>query len=176
MKYLKSGKLRHYALADQGWFISPNGKITTNSTHSLKLPAGATSERPGLYDAQPGMMRYNTETKAIETYLVDGLISGWEVVKAPATSAIVKQTIAGHSTETHYGPLVQVPASINNIIVIVENVLQVGTENFTLVTDPSGTSPSRGGAAYPSGTYIRFTGAESVPDEMNITVLFGFEN
>lgn len=175
MKYLKTGNLADYGASRQ-FIVNPYGRITTNSTNSLKLPTGTTVQRPQSSLSSNGMIRYNTSLNVLESYMN----GGWEIVKKPASVAIVKQTIAGFTDETYYGPLTQVPVNIDNIIVLVENVLQISTTNFVLVTDPAGTSPSRGDVSYPTGTYIRFTGEtlgtfEFVPTDINITILYGFE-
>jgi hypothetical protein len=175
MKYLKTGNISDYGSSRQ-FIVNPYGRIATNSTNSLELPAGTTAQRPQSDLSVNGMIRYNTNLNVLESYMN----GGWEIVKKPASVAIVKQTIAGFNAETYYGPLTQVPASINNLIVLVDNVLQISTTNFVLATDPAGTSPSRGDAAYPVGTFIRFTGEspgtfEFVPTGIDVTILYGFE-
>ena len=70
----------------------------------------------------------------------------------------------GNATETKFGPLTFVPASADNIIVLVENVIQISTSNFTIVTNPVG---------YPSGTYLNFLSA--VPLGKEITIYYGFD-
>jgi len=175
MKYLKTGNISDYGGSKQ-FTVNPYGRITTNSTNSIKLPTGTTAQRPQSALSSNGMIRYNTTLNILESYMN----GGWEIVKKPASVAIVKQTIAGFTNETFYGPLTQVPVSINNLIVLVDNVLQISTTNFVLATNPSGTSPSRGNSAYPTGTYIQFTGElpetfEFVPTGINITILYGFE-
>jgi hypothetical protein len=175
MKYLKTGNLSDYGASRQ-FTVNPYGRITTNSTNSLKLPTGTTVQRPQTALSSNGMIRYNTSLNVLESYMN----GGWETVKKPASVAIVKQTIAGFNAETYYGPLTQVPASINNLIVFVDNVLQISTTNFVLETNPVGTSPSRGDDLYPVGTYIRFTGEspgtfEFVPTGIDVTILYGFE-
>jgi hypothetical protein len=175
MKYLKTGNISDYGTSRQ-FTVNPYGRITTNSTNSLKLPAGTTNQRPQSAISSNGMIRYNTVLNVLESYMN----GGWEIVKKPSSVAIVKQTIAGFTNETFYGPLTQVPTNIDNLIVLVDNVLQISTTNFVLQTNPSGDSPSRGNDPYPTGTYIRFTGDlpetfEFVPTGIDITVLYGFE-
>jgi hypothetical protein len=176
MKYLKTGNLSDYGTSGRQFTVNPYGRITTTSTNSVKLPTGTTAERPQTEISANGMIRYNTSLNVLEAYMS----GGWEIVKKPASVAIVKQTISGFNAETYYGPLTEVPASINNLIVLVDNVLQISTTNFVLEIDPAGTSPSRGDDPYPAGTYIRFTGDtpstfEFVPTGIDITILYGFE-
>jgi len=72
-----------------------------------------------------------------------------------------------------FGPLSKVPASANNIIVLVENVMQIPTTNFTLEQSASGslTGPS---SPYADGWYLKFT--SPVPLAKNVTVFTGFAN
>jgi len=174
MKYLKTGVLSDYGTNSRAFKVNTYGRIITNSTNSLELPIGTTDQRPEIGLATNGSIRFNTDRQVIEAYFIDNFSSGWEIVKKPGVAAITKQTIAGFTGETNFGPLVEVPVSINNILVLVENVVQLGTTNFILVTNPSGTSPSRG-TSYPTGTYIQFTEGDSVPTGIDITIFYGFE-
>ena len=103
------------------------------------LPKGTTAQRPQLTSVrQPtdanGTIRYNTDLNEIEAY-VGG---NWETVRAPGASAISIETFGpGNLSDTIFGPLNNVPASANNIIVLVENVMQIPTTNFSLVQNPS---------------------------------------
>lgn len=176
MKFLKSGSIKDYGAADKGFTINPYGRISTNSTNSLKVPTGTTTQRPQSNLVTNGVIRYNTTLDVLEGY-VSG---GWEVIKSAADLTIIKQTVEGFNTETYIGPLQVVPATPNNMIVIVDNVVQIYQANYTVVTNPPGTSPSRFDDVYPPGTYIRFPGDtpgtyESVPTGINVTFLFGFD-
>lgn len=176
MKYLKTGTLSSFSSSGNGFAINPYGRIVTNSKNSLQLPSGTTTQRPDSGVVTNGTIRFNTETQSFEGFLS----GGWEVVKSPSAQTITKQTIAGHATETLYGPLDVIPSTIDNMIVIIENVIQVGETDFELTDNPGGTSPSRGGAAYPAGTYIRFPTLspgvyEHVPEGVNLTIYFGFD-
>lgn len=176
MKYLKTGTLSGFSSSGRAFAVNPYGRITTNSKNSLQIPSGTSNERPDSGVVTNGTIRFNTETQSFEGFL-DG---GWEIVKSPSAQTITKQTIAGHATETLYGPLTVAPSTIDNMIVVVENVIQVGGTNFELTDNPLGTSPSRGGAAYPTGTYIRFPSGtpgvyEHVPVGVDVTIYFGFD-
>lgn len=175
MKFLKSGSLFDYGGASKAFTMNPYGRISTNSTNSLKIPSGNTAQRPENALVTNGVIRYNTELDVLEGY-VSG---GWEIVKSAADLTVTKQTIVGFTGETFHGPLISIPATFDNILVLVDNVLQIYTANFTIVSDPVGTSPSRSNAPYPTGTYIRFPdglgGFESVPTNINITIYYGFD-
>jgi hypothetical protein len=125
------------------------------------LPKGTTAERPQLSSVrQPtdanGTIRYNTSTNSIEAY-VGG---AWEVVRAPGASSITKQTLGpGDGTAVTFGTLTLTPSSADNIIVLVENVMQISTTNYSLTS---------------SNTNITFT--SPVPLGKYITIYFGFAN
>jgi hypothetical protein len=172
MRYLKSGSLRGFNPQDRGFSINPRGRIDTNSTDSLRIPAGTTAQRPDPAVVKEGVIRYNTDTNSVEGYL-DGL---WEVVKGPTIDAISTQTISGFFGETLFGPLDKIPAAPQNIFVLVENVLQIHGVNFTIQNiEAGGASPSRGSDPYEAGLYIQFTDGESVPTGLDITVVYGFD-
>lgn len=170
MKYLKTGIINNYGAANGGFVVNPFGRITTNSTNSLKIPTGTTAQRPQASLVAEGVIRYN-----LDDHKIEGYINGaWETVKGPADLTIVRQTIAGDPDEVLYGPLTQEPANNDNALVFVENVIQLYGDNYTFVVDPPGNSPSTG-VPYPAGTYIQFTDSESVPNSININVYFGFD-
>jgi hypothetical protein len=127
----------------------------------MMLPKGTTAERPQLSSVrQPtdanGTIRYNTSTNSIEAY-VGG---AWEVVRAPGASSITKQTLGpGDGTAATFGTLTLTPSSADNIIVLVENVMQISTTNYSLTS---------------SNTNITFT--SPVPLGKYITIYFGFAN
>jgi hypothetical protein len=175
MKYLKTGVLSDYGTGGAAFKANPYGRIITNSKNSLQVPTGTSSQRPEAGLLSRGLIRFNTDLNVLEGYFTDGTVSGWEIIKRASHLTVTKQTLNGFTNETRLGPLNQVPTSINNILVIVENVLQIGQTNFTLVTNPAGSSPSRSGSPYPAGTYIQFTDGDSVPTGIDVTVFYGFE-
>jgi hypothetical protein len=153
-----------------------------NLTGAVRLPKGTTAQRPDLslvrtLGGADGFIRYNTDNDSvtgspigIEAY-VDGV---WEVVRAPGAAAITKQTLGpGDGTETVFGTLNRIPASANNIIVLVENVFQIPDTNFTLEQSSAG-SLSGPNEPYADGWYIKF--AEAVPIDKFVTVLYGYAN
>jgi hypothetical protein len=132
----------------------------------LRLPQGTTAQRPQITndvrypgdatEYADGTIRYNIDTNSLEA-----LIAGvWEVVRAPGATTITKQTLGpGDYVQTTFGPLIQTPASADNILVFVENVFQISTTNYTLVS---------------GNTEIEFT--SPVPLGKYVTVYFGFAN
>jgi hypothetical protein len=131
----------------------------------LRLPQGTTAQRPNTSGVRypgdasefaDGTIRYNLDTNSLEA-----LIAGvWEVVRAPGATTITKQTLGpGDGSAVAFGPLTLTPSSADNIIVLVENVMQISTTNYTLTS---------------SNTYITFT--SPVPVGKFVTIYFGFAN
>lgn len=171
MKFLKTKNISKFSVSDNAYIQYPSGRIVVDSANSIRLPKGTTSQRPESAVLSNGMLRYNTSSGAganpattaigLEIYH-DGV---WKPLRLKGPSTITKQTLGpGNATETKFGPLTFVPASADNIIVLVENVIQISTTNFTLVTNPMG---------YPTGTYLNFLSA--VPFGKEVTVYYGFD-
>jgi hypothetical protein len=195
MKYLKTKALSKWSTSDRTLIAYPSGvgpgnRVVLNANGGLMLPKGTTAERPQLTSVrQPtdanGTIRYNTSNSTIEAY-VGGT---WVTVASSLASAITKQTIGpGDGTELLFGPLNTTfapaySASADNIIVLIENVMQISTTNFTIVQNPAGT-PSAGfyGGAptYPTGYYIQFTSpvpaSGSGGNPVYVTVYYGYAN
>lgn len=166
MKFLKSKTLSNFSISDRTLIAYPNAngpgaRVVMNAHGGLMLPKGSTSQRPQLTGVrQPtdanGTIRYNTTTSSIEAY-VGG---AWEIVRAPGSTTITKQTLGpGDALNTDFGPLTLTPTSADNIIVLVENVMQISSTNFNLIS---------------GNTTIRFT--SPVPLGKYVTVYFGFAN
>jgi hypothetical protein len=166
MKFLKTKNISKFSINDRSLISYPNGngpgnRVVINAKGGMMLPKGTTAERPQLSSVrQPtdanGTIRYNTSTNSIEAY-VGG---AWEVVRAPGASSITKQTLGpGDDTAVTFGTLTLTPSSADNIIVLVENVMQISTTNYTLTS---------------GNTNITFT--SPVPSGKYITIYFGFAN
>ncbi len=191
MKFLKTKNISKFSINDRTVIAypdtnGPGGRVVMNSHGGLMLPKGTTSQRPQLTGVrQPtdanGTIRYNTTTNSIEAY-VGG---AWEVVRAPGSTAITKQTLGpGNGTETVFGPLnasfvSSYSASADNIIVLVENVMQISTTNYTVQQSVSG-SLTGPGAPYADGWYIKFTSAVPATggggNPVYVTIYYGYAN
>ena len=138
MKFLKTQYTSRYSPSDNTIRVNTYGRAVMDFNGGVLLPKGTTAQRPQLTGVrQPtdanGTIRYNTDLNEIEAY-VGG---NWETVRAPGASAISIETHGpGDASDTIFGPLTNVPASANNIIVLVENVMQIPTTNFTLEQNP----------------------------------------
>jgi hypothetical protein len=165
MKFLKQKNISKYSLTDQTLFTNHYGRAVMGLSGGLRLPQGTTVQRPqtsgvrypgSASEFADGTIRYNLDTNSLEA-----LIAGvWEVVRAPGATTITKQTLGpGDGVAVAFGPLTLTPSSADNIIVLVENVMQISTTNYTLTS---------------SNTYITFT--SPIPLGKYVTIYFGFAN
>ena len=188
MKFLKSKNISKFSINDRTLIAYPSGvgsgnRVVMNATGGLMLPKGTTSQRPLLSGVrQPtdanGTIRYNSTTSTIEAY-VGGT---WVTVASPLAAAITKQTLGpGNGVETVFGPLntsylSSYSASADNIIVLVENVMQISTTNFTVVQS-NGSTPINGNV-YAAGWYVKFTSAVPASggggNPVYVTVYYGY--
>jgi len=156
MKFLKAQNTSRFSPSDNTISVNTYGRAVMDFNGGLLIPKGTTAQRPQLTGVrQPadanGTIRYNTTLNEIEAY-VGG---NWETVRAPGATAISIETFGpGDAVDTIFGPLTNVPASANNVIVLVENVMQIPTTNFTLNQNPSSTGT---GQEVESGNFITST-------------------
>ena len=199
MKFLKTQNTSRFLLKDNQFKSNPYGRYTMDGTGGLRLPKGTTAQRPQLSSVEMpnganGMIRYNTTTNNLECF-INGY---WEVVASPSASAILKETYGpGDYSEIYFGPL---PAayeseflpsgggSLDNMIVLVENVWQISTTNYTLVQNPAGNSSPTGylgGVAYSSvdgrtnpakSTWWLTFSPDPPPLGKYVTVYYGYAN
>ena len=166
MKFLKKLQLAKKNLTDDRIAVDANSLVYFESTNAMKLPIGTTNQQPGqsgntITSPVNGMVRYNSDTNQLEAYQN----SAWRNVRFKEATTITQQSAGtGDGTETKFGPLSPIPTAAQNVLVLVENVMQIATTNYTLVQNPGG---------YAAGWYISFTSA--VPLGKPVTVLHGFD-
>ena len=166
MKFLKKLQLAKKNLTDDRIAVDANSLVYFESTNAMKLPIGTTNQQPGqsgntITSPANGMVRYNSSTNQLEAYQN----SAWRNVRFKEATTITQQSAGtGDGTETKFGPLSPIPTAAQNVLVLVENVMQIATTNYTLVQNPGG---------YAAGWYISFTSA--VPIGKPVTVLHGFD-
>lgn len=180
MKYLKTKNISKFSISDDAFIYKPSGRFVMDGTGAVRLPKGTTVERPDV-DAPVsnnpyGYVRYNTETDSLEAYVKNPVTSlgEWQVVKAPGSRAIIKQTLGpGDDIETNFGPLTLPPADTAlasagsgavydyPILVLVENVAQISEDNYDIDFDYLGSGDA----------WLIFT--SPVPLGKNITIYFG---
>jgi hypothetical protein len=196
MKYLKTKNISRYNISDESLMYNTYGRVTIESTNSLRIPKGTTAQRPNgaVVSNLNGSIRYNTDTNSLEGY-IDG---AWETIRASGASAIDASRFPANGTETTFGPLTAsfvsaYSRSDYNLIVLVDNVLQIGRGvNYTIVKRESGVfvqgaisgaAPfsASGPGTYTDGEYyIQFPQAVPPFNEtgisMYVTVFYGFGN
>ena len=131
-------------------YVSPVGQ------GSLVLPNGPTANQPASPSA--GMMRYDTTTNQVMVY--QG--SAWRALRYKESTGITQQNLgAGDSTQIYFGPLSPAPPTTvqsgatwggQNIIVVVENVMQLNSINYTVVQGTSGSPFTIGADSSAVGT------------------------
>ena len=166
MKFLKKLQLAKKNLTDDRIAVDANSLVYFESTNAMKLPIGTTNQQPGqsentVTSPANGMVRYNSSTNQLEAYQN----SAWRNVRFKEATTITQQTAGtGDGAETKFGPLSPIPTAAQNVLVLVENVMQIATTNYTLVQNPGG---------YAAGWYISF--GSPVPVGKPVTVLHGFD-
>ena len=166
MKFLKAQTTNIRGIQHgKGIYFDADEGVRMESTNSLNIPRGNNAQRPNT--AQIGQIRYNTQENYVEFYQ-----SGvWKPIRLQEPTTITQHSLGnGDGTETVFGPLASgdsafpVPSAAQNVLVLVENVFQLSTTNYTLVQNPAGKA---------AGYYIQFTTA--VPLGKPVTVLHNFD-
>jgi len=148
MRYLKQQNInRRVANHTSVYVDNTDTNVVLNPVNkgSVILPVGTTSTRPTPTN---GMMRYNTD--AVTNGQVEVYSAGrWRALRFTEQQPITQQNLgAGDSNNTYFGPLNSTyynpsnqanNATVDgqNIIVIVENVIQVSSINYTIVNNPT---------------------------------------
>ena len=173
MKFLKQSQLNFRNVKDRSVAVEPSGQVVMDGVVSLLVPKGEDVDRPS--SPINGMIRYNTTTGEFEGYQS----GSWRSFKYKESGNIILQNLGiGDGTTTIFGSLNPDPFTYTaqsgvtwdaaqiakNLIVIVENVYQIGTVNFTVVQNPMG---------YPAGTYLQFS--SPVPINKPIYVFHNFD-
>lgn len=137
MRYLKRQTTNRAAIEGKGVIYDINGQVVLDSTDMMLVPKGTTADATTSYTE--GHIRYNTTSNEFECYQ-NGALRKMRF-KEPTT--ITQQTVGyGDAVETIFGPLASGdsdypnPAAAQNIIVLVENVFQLATTNYTIVQNP----------------------------------------
>ena len=157
----------------------------------MKVPVGTLAQRPGESGVKTtstiGQVRYNTSDQQLEAYQN----GAWREVRFKEPNqdpGIVWQNLGvGNVTadETVFGELQSndtdypVPVTANNIIVLVENVVQIPTTNYTIHQTAAITSggaeqgPNHPYTSTGSGWWIKFT--SPVPTGKPVTVIHNLD-
>ena len=148
MRFLRRQTFNRRAVYDNTLYVDTNDAIVMGSQNNLTLPSGPDGTRPAV--PVNGMIRYNTTSSDIEVY--QG--STWRALRYRESGSITQQTVGiGDGDTLYYGPLNPAPTANAqngytwtgaNLLVLVENVLQLHTTNYTVVQNPT----------FPSEVYV----------------------
>jgi len=145
MRLLKAQNTNLRNIYGKGVKYDIDDQVILDSNNVVLVPKGTTAQRPA--NPTNGHLRYNTSLNELEVYQQ----SSWRSVryKEPNNDpGIVQQNLGnGDATITLFGPLdsqdpntdYTAPAAAQNVLVLVENVFQISTTNYTLVQNPSST-------------------------------------
>jgi hypothetical protein len=166
-------------------------QIVMVSERALKVPTGPIAQRPGeagiATTAAVGQVRYNTTDQQLEAYQ-NGAWRELRFKEPNQDPGIVWQNLGVGNVaadETVFGefqsndPDYPVPASANNILVLIENVVQIPTTNYTIHQTPEITSgganegPNHPYTSTGSGWWIKFT--SPVPTGKPVTVIHNLD-
>lgn len=155
MRFVKKQQLNSKLITDPSVSVEANGQVVLGTNHSVKVPIGTSAERPAY--PENGQIRYNTDTNEFEFYVNNA----WEEARTMRPNTITIQTLGtGDASEQEFGPLNPTPATAANVLVLVENVVQIATVNYTMVQGQG-------------GQFLRFDSA--VPLGKDVVVIHGFD-
>ena len=151
MRYLRRQTLNRRAAYDNTLYVDTNRAVVMGSRVSLTLPTGDETEYPAIYEN--GMIRYNSGAFDSVTNPNGGQVevyqgSTWRALRFKESGAITQQTLGvGDGDTIYFGPLTPAPYTLPtqsgytwsgaNLIVVVENVLQLHTTNYTIEQNPT---------------------------------------
>lgn len=184
MRLIKRQTTNLRSIIGKGVQYDINDQVIVDSNNVMLVPKGTTAQRP--VTPNNGHLRYNTSLDN------DGVEIGFEMYnnlawrrvrfKEPNQNpGIVQQNVGnGDSVETVFGPLdsqdpdYPEPAAAQNVLVLVENVFQISTTNYTLEQSDGTNVPSVGpNPPYAAGWYIVFKSPP--PAGKPVTVIHNFD-
>lgn len=183
--------LRRITPASEGVKYDIDDQVIMISNRALKVPVGTLAERPGeagiATSSEIGQVRYNTTDQQLEAYQN----GAWREIRFKEPNrdpGIVWQNLGQGNVaadETVFGELQSndpdfpVPDDANNILVLIENVLQIPTTNYSIHQTSQITSgganegPNHPYTASGTGWWIKFT--SPVPTGKPVTVVHNLD-
>jgi len=168
MRYLRQQVLNRRAPYDQRLYVDMTDSIVMNTTNNMLVPKGATSDRP--VSPVNGMVRYNTTSNELEVYQA----STWRSLSFKESTKIIQQTLGPIDGYSYfYGPLNSAYSPTNvssnndnfggqNLIVLVGNVFQIFTTNYTITQNPTATV-NLSADALSGTTTLTFSSTATIP-------------
>ena len=183
MRLLKAQNTNLRSIVGKGVKYGIDDLVTVDSTNSMIVPKGTNAQMPS--SNVNGMIRYNTDDNQFEVYQN----GAWREIRFKEPNqdpGIVWQNIGtGDASETVFGELnsgdtdFPYPESANNIIVLIENVIQIPTTNYTIhqtaeiTTGGAEEGPNAPYTASDTGWWIKFTSA--VPLGKPVTIIHNLD-
>jgi hypothetical protein len=193
MRLIKAQNTNLRSITGKGVQYGIDDLVTVDSTNSMIVPKGTgdpafstgTSQNQRPPTPINGMMRYNTTDNQFEVYQN----SQWREIRFKEPNqdpGIVWQQLGvGDATETVFGELnsndtdFPVPDAAESIIVLIENVIQIPTTNYTIhqtaeiTTGGADEGPNAPYTESDTGWWIKFTSA--VPFGKPVTVIHNLD-
>ena len=191
MRLIKRQTTNQRSITGKGVQYDIDDQVIVDSTRAMKVPTGTIDQRPGedgvATSSAIGQVRYNSTDQQLEAYQN----GAWREVRFKEPNqdpGIVWQNLGVGNVaadETVFGELQSndtdypVPASANNIIVMIENVVQIPTTNYTIHQTADISSggaeegPNHPYTASGSGWWIKFT--SPVPTGKPVTVIHNLD-
>ena len=197
MRLIKAQTTNLRSIYGKGVKYDVDNQVVVDSNRAMVVPKGPYNEQPGfagdityppvLTGATNGQIRYNTTDNQLEAYQN----GQWREVRFKEPNqdpGIVWQNLGvGNiaADETVFGELnsgdadFPVPESADNILVMIENVLQIPTTNYTIhqtaeiTTGGAEEGPNAPYTATDTGWWIKFT--SPVPTGKPVTVIHNLD-
>jgi len=180
MRLLKAQNTNLRNIYGKGVKYDYDNQVVVDSQRAMVVPKGPDAERPGtpgiITGSSTGQIRYNTTDDQLEAYQ-DG---AWREVRFKEPNrdpGIVWQNLgAGDGSETVFGELTSgdadypYPISANHILVLVENVIQIPTDNYEIkqTAQVDATGPNAPYTESGTGWWIEFTSPVPIGKEVNV--------
>ena len=191
MRLIKRQTTNLRSITGKGVQYDVDDQVIVDSSRAMVVPVGTLAERPGeagvSTSSAVGQVRYNTTDQQLEAYQN----GAWREVRFKEPNqdpGVVWQNLGvGNllADETVFGELQSndpdfpVPANATNIIVLIENVVQIPTTNYTIhqtaeiTTGGAEEGPNAPYTATDTGWWIKFT--SPVPTGKPVTVIHNLD-